>query len=151
MEKGKDKLIYVHVASLPEDSEGSRSKEIWYLIKQRSNGEDVDGVQLRRVSEDIKPLNYPYSALLDPNCEVVGSCVYVIGGHSRVVDLLLLTINGCIFLVLIAIMTPLGGSLVHAIFITVTSTVVWVLGDMLLIIAANQMTKNEEEEEEEEE
>ncbi|KAI9125765.1 hypothetical protein K1719_003183 [Acacia pycnantha] len=83
MEKGKDKLIYVHVASLEEDSERSRSKEIWYLIKQRSDGDDVDGVELRRVSEDIKPLNYPYSALLDPNCEVVGSCIYVIGGHSR--------------------------------------------------------------------
>ena len=80
-------MIYFHVIRLGEsllkepDDRLSGYKDAtndWYVIKQGSDG----GVQILRVFEDIKPVNYPNHALLDTACQVIGTCIYVIGGRS---------------------------------------------------------------------
>ncbi|KAI9125866.1 hypothetical protein K1719_003284 [Acacia pycnantha] len=84
MGKGEEKLIYLHVLRLGEPSKEGLTDSVytngandWYVIKQRK-----DGSEMTRVFQDVNQLNYPDPALLDTGCEVIGSCIYVIGGLS---------------------------------------------------------------------
>ncbi|KAK4265434.1 hypothetical protein QN277_026489 [Acacia crassicarpa] len=84
MGKGMEKLIYVHVVRLGKsfkkgvtDSGYADATNDWYVIKQRK-----DGSEMIRVFEDVDQLNHLGPALLDTCCEVIGSCIYVIGGLS---------------------------------------------------------------------
>ncbi|KAI9125469.1 hypothetical protein K1719_002887 [Acacia pycnantha] len=84
MGKGEEKLIYLHVLRMGEPSKEGLTDSVytnaandWYVIKQRK-----DGSEMTRVFEDVNHLNYPDPALLDTGCEVIGSCIYVIGGLS---------------------------------------------------------------------
>ncbi|KAK4268576.1 hypothetical protein QN277_025209 [Acacia crassicarpa] len=82
-----EKLIYVHVERLVDSLNRKKgmfsgcydATNDWYVIKQRGEGRG-DRVKMSRVFEDTGQLNHPDFALLDTDCVVIGSLLYVIGG-----------------------------------------------------------------------
>ncbi|KAK4264231.1 hypothetical protein QN277_025439 [Acacia crassicarpa] len=88
-----EKLIYVHVARLGDSLNRKKgmfsgcynATNDWYVIQQRGEGRG-DRVKMSRVFEGAGQLNHPYFALLDTDCVVIGSLLYVIGGCCFLCD-----------------------------------------------------------------
>ncbi|KAK4265987.1 hypothetical protein QN277_026965 [Acacia crassicarpa] len=95
-----EKLIYIHVARLGDSLNRKKgmfsgyddATNDWYVIKQRGEGRG-DRVQISRVFEGASrvfegagQLNRSHLALLDTDCVVIGSLLYVIGGCCLLCD-----------------------------------------------------------------
>ncbi|KAK4265994.1 hypothetical protein QN277_026972 [Acacia crassicarpa] len=88
-----EKLIYVHVARLGDSLNREKgmlsgyddATNDWYVIKQSGEGRG-NRVKMSRVFEGAGQLNHPYLALLDTDCVVIGSLLYVIGGCCILCD-----------------------------------------------------------------
>ncbi|KAI9109785.1 hypothetical protein K1719_018826 [Acacia pycnantha] len=88
-----EKLIYIHVVRLGESfnckkgvfSGYNDATNDWYVIKQRGEGRG-DRVKMSRAFEGAGQLNNPHFALLDTDCVVIGSLLYLIGGCCFLCD-----------------------------------------------------------------